>query len=139
METGLLDRTERGGSRRRGTDLVRVQQTRAVSKQGRGPSLKQPAIYLSELGPRRVVKQLKWFISTVIVAVSGLGIIGAVILASMHVEAGHGLLDIFKPGADTAKPRNGSVSASPKGVSIGMKTDRLVVSSKGLTTRSSHL
>jgi hypothetical protein len=49
-DLSLLDRTDRGESRRRGTDLVRVQQTRTVSKGGR----KQPSIYLSESGPRRV-------------------------------------------------------------------------------------
>ena len=83
----MLDRSDRGDSRRRGTDLVRVQQTRALSKHGRDPAggKKAPAIYLTELGPRRVATQLKWLVSTIIVAVSGLAIIGVVIYTSMHV------------------------------------------------------
>ncbi len=124
---------DRGASRRRGTDLVRVQQTRAVSKGGR----KQPSIYLSELGPRRVVMQLKWFISTIIVAVSGLAIIGAVIYASMHTEGGGSLLGTMRRVKEEAlKPRSSSAHGSIKSIAIGLKTDRLVISSKGLTTRN---
>jgi murein DD-endopeptidase MepM/ murein hydrolase activator NlpD len=135
----LLDRTDRGDSRRRGTDLVRVQQTRAVSRQGRDSSGRKqaPAIYLSELGPRRVVMQFKWFISTIIVAVSGLTIIGVVIYASMHVGDGGSMFGAMKrAGLDAMKPRGDRTPGSEKPVAIGLKTDRLVVSSKGLTTRS---
>lgn len=129
----MLDRTDRGESRRRGTDLVRVQQTRAVSKGGR----KQPSIYLSELGPRRVVMQLKWFVSTIIVAVSGLTIIGVVIYASMHTEgSGSWFAPVQRVKDATLRPRNGSTPGAGKSILIGLKTDRLVVSSKGLTTRN---
>ncbi len=131
----MLDRSDRGESRRRGTDLVRVQQTRAVSKHGRS---KQPAIYLSELGPRRVVMQLKWFISTIIVAVVGLIVIGTVIFASSHVDDGAGgLFGAMKRASLKAmKPRAASNHGADQPITIGMKTDRLVVSSKGLTTRN---
>jgi murein DD-endopeptidase MepM/ murein hydrolase activator NlpD len=129
----LLDRTDRGESRRRGTDLVRVQQTRAVLKGGR----KQPSIYLSELGPRRVVTQLKWFISTIIVAVSGLAIIGVVIYSSMHSGDRESVFKTLKHDLNSAqKPRAASTPASTKQTSSGTKTDRLVISSNGLTTRS---
>jgi len=131
----LLDRTDRGGGRRRGTDLVRVQQTRSVSKKGRN-GFKQPAILLSELGPRRVVKQLKWFVSTIILAISGLAIIGAVIFASMHVESGHGVLGLFTRGTASMKPKEQGSKGGGKTIAVGMKTDRLVLSSKGLTTRN---
>ncbi len=131
----MLDRTDRGASRKRGTDLVRVQETRAVSKNGRG-GMRQSAIYLSELGPRRVVKQFKWFVSTIILAVSGLAIIGAVIFASMHVETGNGIFGIFKRGVAAMKPKQGGPQSGGKAIAIGNKTDRLVVSSKGLTTRN---
>ena len=123
----MLDRTDRGNSRRRGTDLVRVQQARAVSKGGR----KQPSIYLSELGPRRLVMQLKWFISTIIVAASGLAIIGAVLYSSSHKEEG----GWFGPWDVAPKPRPRAKSGGGTPVSIGLKTDRLVTTSKGLTTR----
>ncbi|MBI4724074.1 MAG: peptidoglycan DD-metalloendopeptidase family protein [Rhodomicrobium sp.] len=135
----MLDRSDRGESRRRGTDLVRVQQTRAVSKQGRnGNGRKQHSIYLSELGPRRVVMQLKWFISTIIVAISGLIIIGAVIFASMHVEeeGGSMLGAMRRASVDAMKPRGLNTRGSGQPLAIGMKTDRLVISSKGLTTRN---
>jgi murein DD-endopeptidase MepM/ murein hydrolase activator NlpD len=129
----LLDRTDRGDSRRRGTDLVRVQQTRAVSKGGR----KQPSIYLSELGPRRVVTQLKWFISTIIVAVSGLAIIGVVIYSSMHGgDGGSVFRTLRRDTLNSLKPRVAGTPSSLKETSTGYKSDRLVVTSKGVTTRS---
>jgi murein DD-endopeptidase MepM/ murein hydrolase activator NlpD len=135
----LLDRSGRGDSRRRGTDLVRVQETRAISKYGRDPSgrKKAPAIYLSELGPRRLITQLKWFISTVIVAVSGLAIIGVVIYTSMHVGDGGGIVGSMRRASlEAMRPRSASTPGAEKPVSIGMKTDRLIISSKGLTTRN---
>jgi murein DD-endopeptidase MepM/ murein hydrolase activator NlpD len=131
----LLDRTDRGESRRRGTDLVRVQQTRAVSKGGR----KQPSIYLSELGPRRVVMQLKWFISTIIVALSGLAIIGVVIYSSMHGDDGSSgsvLKTLRRDTLNSMKPRAAGKPTSLKETAAGTKSDRLVVSAKGTTTRS---
>jgi hypothetical protein len=127
----LLDRTDRGDSRRRGTDLVRVQQTRTVGKRGSGK--KQTSIFLSELGPRRVVMQLKWFVSTIIVAISGLAIIGVVIYSSMQGGDPTRLLtNSLKP---IAGPKR-QVASTLTSFSVGIKTDRLVLSSKGLTTRN---
>ena len=134
----MLDRSDRGDARRRGTDLVRVQQTRALSKHGRDPAgrKKAPAIYLSELGPRRVATQLKWLISTVIVAISGLAIIGVVIYTSMHVRDGGSMFGAMRRASlEAMRPRAASAPGLEKPVSIGLKTDRLVVSSKGMTTR----
>ncbi len=128
----MLDRTDRGDSRRRGTDLVRVQQTRAV-KGGR----KQPSIYLSELGPRRMVTQLKWFVSSVIVAVSGLAIIGVVIYTSTHSgDNGNIFRNTKREIINSLKPRVTGKPGSLKQTSTGYKADRLTVSSNGLTTRS---
>ncbi len=128
----MLDRTDRGESRRRGTDLVRVQQARAISKGGR----KQASIYLSELGPRRVVTQLKWFISTIIVAVSGLAIIGVVIYSSMHGgDGGSVFRTLRRDTLNSLKPRASGTPGSGKQASAGSKANRLIVSSKGLTTR----
>ena len=127
----LLDRNDRGESRRRGTDLVRVQQTRTLSKYGRDQAgrKKAPAIYLSELGPRRVAAQLKWFVFTVIVAIAGLATIGAVIYTSMHAGDDGKLFG-------SARPRAAATQGPEKPVSIGWKTDRIVISSKGLTTKN---
>lgn len=129
----LLDRTDRGDSRRRGTDLVRVQQTRAVFRGGR----EQPSIYLSELGPRRVVMQLKWFISTIIVAISGLAIIGVVIYSSMHGgDGGSVFRTLRRDTLNSLKPRLAHAPATAEPVAVGAKGDRLIVSTQGLTTRN---
>jgi murein DD-endopeptidase MepM/ murein hydrolase activator NlpD len=132
----LLDRS--GEPRRRGTDLVRVQQTRTLSKSARDPSRKQaPAIYLSELGPRRFVTQIKWLVSTIIVAVSGLAIIGVVIYTSMHSGDSPGILGTMRSESVSAmKPKVPNAPGSEKPVTIGLKTDRMVISSKGLTTKN---
>ncbi len=138
MEARLLDRPDWGSTRRRGTDLVRVQQTRASSKHGRDSNGRKqpPAIYLSELGPRRAVKQFKWFLSTIIVGVAGLAIIGIAIYASMHIGDGSGMISAMKrAGREAMKKRGNSTAGSEKPAAVGLKTDRLVISSKGLTTR----
>ncbi len=135
----MLDRSDRGDSRRRGTDLVRVQQTRSLSRYGRDPGgrKKAPAIYLTELGPRRIATQLKWLVSTVIVAVSGVAIIGVVIFTSMHVRDGGGMLGAMRRASlEAMRPRAASTPGLEKPVSIGLKTNRLVLSSKGLATRN---
>jgi murein DD-endopeptidase MepM/ murein hydrolase activator NlpD len=132
----LLDRSERGEPRRRGTDLVRVQQTRNPANHGRDAfGRKQaPAIYLSELGPRRFVTQLKWFVSTVIVAVSGLAIIGVVIYTSMNVGGDGSMFGAMR--REAMKPRATGAPSLEKRVAIAQKTDRMVFSSKGLTTKN---
>ena len=115
----MLDRSDRGDSRRRGTDLVRVQQTRSLSKYGRDSAggKKAPAIYLTELGPRRIATQLKWLVSTIIVAVSGLAIIGVVIFTSMHVHDGGGMLGAMRRvGIEAMRPRAASTRGDRKSV-----------------------
>ena len=132
----MLDRSDRGDTRRRGTDLVRVQQTRALSRHGANGRKKAPAIYLSELGPRRFATQLKWLVSTIIVAISGLAIIGVVISTSMHVRDGGSMFGTMRRASlEAMTPRAASAPGLEKPVSIGLKTDRLVVSSKGMTTK----
>ena len=103
-----------------------------MAKRGR----RQPSIYLSELGPRRLVTQLKWFISTIIVAISGLAIIGVVIYSSMHGSDGGSVFKTLKRDTlSSLKPRIGSAPNPSKKASAGTKAARLVVSTKGLTTR----
>jgi murein DD-endopeptidase MepM/ murein hydrolase activator NlpD len=135
----LLDRSERGEPRRRGTDLVRVQQTRNLAKHGRDAFGREqaPAIYLSELGPRRFVTQLKWFVSTVIVAVSGLAIIGVVIYTSMNAGGDGSMFGAMRRASvEAMKPRAPGAPGLEKPVAIAQKTDRTVFSSKGLTTKN---
>ncbi len=85
-----------------------------------------------------MVTQLKWFISTVIVAISGLAIIGVVIYSSMHGSGdGKGIIQqIRRDAINSMKPRAAGTPGSVKQTSTGYKTGRLVVSSKGMTTRS---
>ncbi len=126
-ELSLLERTDRGNNRRRGTDLVRVQQARALSKGGR----KQSSIYLSELGPRRLIMQLKWFISTIIVAASGLAIIGAVLYSSSNSPSHKEERRLVWTLGWRPNPARKPNPAKRRSVSIGLKTDRLVTTSKG--------
>ena len=81
--------------------------------------------------------QLKWFISTIIVAVSGLAIIGVVIYSSMH-SGGDGSVfrTLRRDTLNSLKPRVAGTPSSLKETSTGYKSDRLVVSSKGVTTRN---
>lgn len=134
----MLDRNDRGEGRRRGTDLVRVPQTRVLSRYRRETGHKQaPAIYLKELGHRRVATQLKWLISTVIVAVCGLAIIGVVLFTSLHVKEGGGVFGVMRRASlEAMKPRAASTAGLEKPVAIGLKTRRLVISSKGLATKN---
>ena len=134
----MLDRTDRFYARRRGTDLVRVQQTRAMSRRGRESQARKqlPAIYLSELGPGRVAARLKWFVSTIIVAAAGISIIGIVMYASMRMEDGSGMIGAIRhAGLEAMKPKAGATHAEDKPVSVGTKTARISVSSKGVATK----
>ena len=73
--------------------------------------------------------QLKWFISTIIVAVSGLAIIGVVIYSSMH-SGGDGSVfrTLRRDTLNSLKPRVAGTPSSLKETSTGYKSDRLVVS-----------
>ncbi len=133
----MLDRVGRGGSRQRGTDLVRVQQTRTLSKREKTGREKPPAIYLSELGPRRVIRQFKWFLSTIIVAAAGLAVIIVAMYTSSHIGSGGNMLaEMRKASLNAMKPRAGSKTGSDRQIAIGLKTNRLELSSKGLATRN---
>ena len=84
-----------------------------------------------------MVTQLKWFISTIIVAVSGLAIIGVVIYSSMHGSGGESVFKTLgREARNSMKPRVASKPSSLKETSAGTKSDRLVISAKGMTTRS---
>ncbi len=136
----MLDRPDSLLPRRPGGDLVRLQQARALSKPGSyGGKGDQnlPAIYLSDLGPRRIVTRVKWLVSTLIVAFASLCIIGIVIYASLKLENGDGVIEAMRRASlDAMKPQQASpLPAVERPAGIGRKTDRIELSSKGLTTK----
>jgi murein DD-endopeptidase MepM/ murein hydrolase activator NlpD len=136
----LLDRPDPSLTRRPGGDLVRLQQARAVAKPGPfpgKPGSNLPAIYLSELGPRRVVTRVKWLVSTLIVGVAGLAVIGIVIFASLNMDQGEGVLDtVRRASVEAMQPVQSSPSpAVERPAGIGRKTGRIEVSSKGVATK----
>lgn len=136
----MLDRPDQSFHRRPGGDLVRLQQARALTKPGpygarSGQNL--PAIYLSDLGPRRVVTRVKWLVSTLIVGFAGLCIIGVVIYASLKLDDGDGMIGAMRRASlEAMKPQQSSPTlAVERPAGIGRKTDKIELSSKGLATR----
>ncbi len=135
----MLDRTDRKPASRGSTDLVLVKQTRTASRRGydKGDETSLPAIYLSELGPRRVLTKIKWFASTVIVALSGLAIIGIVLFTSLGIDDGSGVIgSMRRSGREAMKPKQSGPLATDKPVVVALKTSRVAVSSKGIATKN---
>lgn len=136
----MLDRPDTSLPRRPGGDLVRLQQARAVAKPGSFSGKSEsnlPAIYLSELGPRRVVTRVKWLVSTLIVGFAGLVVIAIVIYASLNMDQGGGVIDTMrKASVEAMQPVQSNPSpAVERPVGIGRKTDRIELSSKGVATK----
>jgi murein DD-endopeptidase MepM/ murein hydrolase activator NlpD len=111
---------------------------RAVAKPKVPGKSSLPAIYLSDLGPRRIVTRLKWLVSTLIVGFGGLVIIGIVIYTSMNMKEGGGIFGAMRQASlDAMKPQQAApppITEQP--AELGRKTNRIVVSSKGLATRN---
>jgi murein DD-endopeptidase MepM/ murein hydrolase activator NlpD len=92
-------------------------------------------IFLSETGGRLALR-LKWALSTLIAGVVGLGIIGVVIFASTNVDdRGGGILPSFRHAVSNAmKPRGHGRMKVEMASAPSQKTDRIKISSKGMTT-----
>lgn len=95
-----------------------------------------PELYLRDAKARRLISRLKWFISTCIVGTAGLAIIGIAIYASTGIEDGSGVVSSIRSATlATFKPREtGNLIGGTADV-IGQKTDKIVTTAKGLTTR----
>ena len=93
-------------------------------------------IYLYETGRRRIISRLKWIISTCIVGVAGLAVIGVVIYASMDIKSGDGMMaSIRREGLKAMAPKRANVVIDEDAATLGKKEDKIIITSKGLTTR----
>lgn len=95
-----------------------------------------PELYLRDANAKRLISRLKWFISTCIVGAAGLCIIGIAMYASTDMESGGGLVDSFrKAGLNAMKPKAAGNLVEDKAALLGQKTDKITVTTKGLTTK----
>lgn len=95
-----------------------------------------PELYLRDAKAKRLISRLKWFISTCIVGAAGVGIIGIAIYASTGIENGSGVVGSLRSATLAAfKPRETGNLIEDKIAALGEKTDKIVTTIKGLTTR----
>ena len=95
-----------------------------------------PELYLRDANAKRLISRLKWFISTCIVGAAGLCIIGIAMYTSINMEDGSGVLGSFrKAGLDAMKPKAAGNLVEEKAALPGRKTDKITVTTKGLTTK----
>jgi murein DD-endopeptidase MepM/ murein hydrolase activator NlpD len=95
-----------------------------------------PELYLRDANAKRLISRLKWFISTCIVGAAGLCIIGIAMYTSINMEDGSGVLGSFrKAGLDALKPKTAGNLVEDKAALPGQKTDKITVTTKGLSTK----
>ena len=95
-----------------------------------------PELYLRDANAKRLISRLKWFISTCIVGAAGLCIIGIAMYASTDMEDGSGLVGSFrKAGLAALKPKAAGNLVEEKAALPGLKSDKITVTTKGLTTK----
>lgn len=95
-----------------------------------------PELYMRDAHARRLVSRLKWFISTCLVGAAGLCIIGIAMYASTDMEDGSGMYGSLKSAALGALKAKGTGNLIEEKVALpGQKTDKIPMTTKGLTTR----
>ena len=95
-----------------------------------------PELYLRDASAKRLISRLKWFISTCIVGAAGLCIIGVAMYASTDIENGSGMVGSIRSATLAAlKPKAMGNLIEEKVALPGEKTDKIKISTKGLTTR----
>ena len=95
-----------------------------------------PELYLRDASARRLISRLKWFISTCIVGAAGLCIIGVAMYASTDIENGSGMVGSLRSATLAAlKPKAMGNLIEEKVALPGEKTDKIKITTKGLTTR----
>jgi murein DD-endopeptidase MepM/ murein hydrolase activator NlpD len=120
---------ERDGSRR--ADIANLPQVYRASKSGAVAK-----IYLHEPSGRRLISRVKWLVSTCIIGAAGLAVIGVVMYASMNIEDGSGMMSsIRREGLRALQPKQAGVIVDEDAADLGRKSDRIVITAKGLTTR----
>ncbi len=135
--TGLLDRNSQFSSLHNHRALVRRGRVRNLPQlyvpAGKGTL---PELYLRDANAKRLISRLKWFISTCIVGAAGLCIIGIAMYASTDMEDGSGLVGSFrKAGLAALKPKAAGNLVEDKAALPGQKSDKITVTTKGLTTK----
>jgi murein DD-endopeptidase MepM/ murein hydrolase activator NlpD len=95
-----------------------------------------PELYMRDAHARQLVSRLKWFISTCLVGAAGLCIIGIAMYASTDMEDGSGMYGSLKSAALGALKAKGTGNLIGEKVALpGQKTDKIPMTTKGLTTR----
>jgi murein DD-endopeptidase MepM/ murein hydrolase activator NlpD len=95
-----------------------------------------PELYMRDAKARRLISRLKWFISTCIVGAAGLCIIGIAMYASTDMEDGSGMVGSLRSATLAAlKPKSTGNLIEEKIALPGEKTDKITITTKGLTTR----
>ncbi|WP_170937346.1 MULTISPECIES: peptidoglycan DD-metalloendopeptidase family protein [Rhodomicrobium] len=95
-----------------------------------------PELYMRDASARRLISRLKWFISTCIVGAAGLCIIGVAMYASTDMEDGTGMMgSLRRAGLEAMKPKTAGNLIEDKVALTGEKTDKIAVTTKGLTTK----
>jgi murein DD-endopeptidase MepM/ murein hydrolase activator NlpD len=95
-----------------------------------------PELYLRDANAKRLISRLKWFISTCIVGAAGLCIIGIAMYASTDMEDGSGMVGSLKSAALGALKAKATGNLIEEKVALpGQKTDKIAITTKGLTTR----
>lgn len=94
-----------------------------------------PALYLRDAKTRRLISRLKWFISTCIVGAAGLCVIGVAIYASTDIEDGSGMMaSLRRVSLAAMTPQTGNIIEDRPALP-GTKTDKILATTKGLTTK----
>jgi murein DD-endopeptidase MepM/ murein hydrolase activator NlpD len=135
--TGLLDRS---------SQISSLQNHRALVRQGRVRNLPQvyvpagkgtlPELYLRNANAKRLISRLKWFISTCIVGAAGVCVIGIAMYTSTNMEDGTGVFGSFRrAGLDAMKAKAPVNLVEDRGAAPGVKTDKITVTTKGLSTK----
>lgn len=132
----MLDKTSHFSSRQGQRSLIRggarnLPQIYIPAGKGRLPEL-----YLRDANARRLISRLKWFISTCIVGTVGLCIIGVAMYASTDIEDGSGMVGSLRSATIAAlKPKATGNLIEEKVALPGEKTDKIKITTKGLTTK----
>jgi len=94
-----------------------------------------PELYRREAGAKRLISNLKWFISTCIVGAAGLCIIGVAMYASTDMGGGGIVESLRRAGIDALKPKSAGNLIEDRPAKTGEKTDKIKTNTKGTTTK----
>ena len=140
LERGLFDvisgRLKTLGRRRASNALAKRGQNNLAKIYLSGGSGGEHEVFKSELGDGSGLTRLKWIIGTCLAGTVGIAAIGFAIYASMDLEDGTGMIpSIKRAGIDALEPIKLSMKKASSLRAATQKTDKLIVSADGLSTR----